>query len=84
MAGLYSDLTDEELNDRITKFRDALEELALGGDVAKIQTDNRLMEVVRGDTGKAERILTQLRNERDLRANGGVLPGCALSMEFLR
>lgn len=84
MAGLYEDLTDEELNERIIKFRDALEEIALGGDVSKIQTDGRLMEIVAGHTGKAENILQQLRDERDRRANGGVLPGRAIGMRFYR
>lgn len=82
MARRYQHLTDEQLAGRITKFTDALEEIALGGEVSRIQTDGRMMELVKGHTGDAEKILELLLSEQETRANGGTLPGRALSMGF--
>jgi hypothetical protein len=84
MAGRYAGLTDEDLAGKVTLFADALETIALGGEVAKIQSDGRLMELVRGNTGAAEAILEQLLLEQEKRANGGTLPGRALGMRFYR
>jgi hypothetical protein len=84
MAGRYAALTDEDLAAKITTFSDALESIALGGEVARIQSDGRLMELVRGNTGGAEAILDLLLLEQEKRANGGRLPGRALGMRFGR
>lgn len=81
--GRYSDLSDEALAAKITTFTEKLEEVAIGGDVAVIVSDGRRMELVRGNTGAAERILEMLLDEREKRANGGRLPGRALGMRFL-
>jgi hypothetical protein len=84
MARRYEKLTDEELDAKILAFTTALEEIALGGEVSKIQSDGKLMELVRGNTGGADAILTLLLEERDMRGNDGVLPGRALGMRFYR
>lgn len=84
MARRYESLSDEALQVKIDKFNAALEEIALGGEVAKIQSDGRLMELVRGNTGQAETILGLLLDEQEMRKNGGVLPGRALGMRFFR
>lgn len=82
MARRYKTLDDEDLAERITKFSDALETIALGGEVSKIQTDGRLMEIVRGSTAEAEKILQMLLDEQEMRENGGQLRGRALGMRF--
>ncbi len=82
--GRYSSLTDEELQEKITLFSTAIETIALGGEVAVIVTDGRRMELVASNVGMAENILRLLEDEQEKRANGGVLPGRALSMRFLR
>lgn len=65
--GRYSDLTDEALDARIIKFRDAIEEIAVGGDVSVIAGEGRRMEVTRGNIGQAERILAELELEKQRR-----------------
>lgn len=84
MARRYESLSDEDLQAKIDKFNAALEEIALGGEVAKIQSDGRLMELVRGNTGQADTILGLLLDEQEMRQNGGVLRGRALGMRFFR
>lgn len=84
MARRYEDLIDEDLDEKIAKFRDALEEISLGGDVSVIVSDGRRMELTRGNTAAAERILVTLLEEKEMRANGGVLRGRAISMRFGR
>jgi hypothetical protein len=84
MARRYENLIDEDLDEKITKFTDALEEIALGGDVSVIVSDGRRMELTRGNTTGAQQILTLLLEEKEMRANGGVLRGRALNMRFGR
>lgn len=84
MARRYQHLTDDALTAKITLFTDKIDEAVLGGDVAVIQEGGRRMELTKGNTGDAERILGLLCDERDLRANGGVPPGRAISMRFHR
>lgn len=84
MSRRYEHLTDEELAARIVKFTDGIEEASLGGGVARIQTDGRLMEIVQGNIGAAEKILGLLIQERDCRANGGRLRAAALNVRIER
>jgi hypothetical protein len=81
MARRYENLIDEDLDEKITKFTDALEEI---GDVSVIVSDGRRMELTRGNTTGAQQILTLLLEEKEMRANGGVLRGRALNMRFGR
>lgn len=63
----YSDLTDEELQGKITSFRNALEELALGGGVSVVAGEGRRMEFTRSNIKDCERLLEALEAEWDSR-----------------
>lgn len=65
--GRYSNLTDEELSAKITSFRDAIEAIALGGDVSVVAGEGRRMEFTRSNVKDAERIMQQLEAEWDAR-----------------
>ncbi len=82
--GRYSGLSDEELAVKIARYETAVEEVELGGDVAVIQSDGRRMEVVRGNLTAAQGSLNEMLLERDKRANGGILPGRAVSVRIPR
>lgn len=84
MARMYEDLSDEDLDEKIAKFRDAIEEATIGGDVAVIVSDGRRMELTRGNMAGSEKLLTRLLEEKEMRANGGILRGRALGMRFDR
>lgn len=76
MPSLYSDLTDEQLAAKIVQFRDAQDELALGGGVAVIAGEGRRIEYTRSQSGKLASALIELLAERDRRGgtSGGALP----------
>lgn len=62
-SGLYADISDEDLVTKIRAFRDARDELAGGGMVAKVQGEGRMVEYVRSDiTGSSKALNTALRN----------------------
>lgn len=79
-------LTDEELKARIDKFQTAIDEAALGG-VGRVTGEGRTMEMFKGDTALAERLLDASRREWDRRypcTDGTATRGRAIGLSFPR
>ena len=80
--GLYSQMTDQELADKISKYMAAIEEAELGGGVGVVAGEGRRMEFTSANLDAAKRTLDALVLERDRRGNNGRIPGRAIGMRF--
>jgi hypothetical protein len=79
VAGPYSDLSDEELTARIVKYRDAQDQVVMGGNVAVIAGEGRRIEYTRSNASSIAAILSELLAERNRRPSmGGSCGGNAL------
>lgn len=82
--GLYSDLTDNELDTEIAAFRAARRSVIIAGDgvgtVRRITDADRTIEYTRANLRDLDVELDRLLREKDRRANGGC--GRALPVEF--
>lgn len=80
---MYSDLTDEELEAKITELRDGIEKVAMGGAVAVIAGEGRRKEFTRSNSTELRKLLNAALDERDNRKNGG-RRGRALGVRYSR
>jgi hypothetical protein len=82
--GLYSDLTDEQLDAEILAFRNARRAVIISGDgvgtVRRITDADRTIEYTRANLRDLDVELQALLREKDRRANGGC--GRAIGVEF--
>jgi hypothetical protein len=84
--GLYSDLTDEQLDVEIAAFRDARRSVLMPGAggvgvVKRIRDADRQLEYTSANLADLNRELQALLNEKNRRINGGG-GGQAIAVEF--
>lgn len=77
---MYSDLTDLELDEKIVELRTKVEQVVGGGGVAVLAGEGRRVEYTRGNVAGLEALLTEARNEKERRGNGGRLRGRAIGV----
>lgn len=81
---MYADLTDEELNAKVSELRDAIEKVSLGGAVAVIAGEGRRVEYTRANSEGLNSLYRLAIIEVEKRANGGRVGGRALGVRFTR
>ena len=77
--GIYSDLGDAELDEKIVELRDAYEK-TVGGQVAVISGNGRRMEYTRADSKALRSLLRDAQNERAER--GGACVAGAIGIVY--
>lgn len=82
----FAGMTDEELQAKITKYSEAIEQVATGG-VGVVAGEGRRMEYTQGNSKLLERLLYRAEEEwyrRHPEDRPTVSGACAISMSFPR
>lgn len=79
--GIYTSLTDEDLEAEISEYRGAIKKAAMGG-VGKVAGEGRMIEYVAGNLGDARLALRELYAEASRRGLNFGDRGGAIAVEI--